>query len=75
MLLETVYIQEGMEATGRLQKAMESDRSKEKVMEPYGSLQKTRESSIGKLGKRVGKRSGVKYEIGKEKLGKEGGSP
>jgi len=38
MLLETVYIQEDMEATGRFWKAIESGRNKEKVMEPYGSL-------------------------------------
>jgi len=33
-----------------------------------------RESSIGKLGKREGKWSGVKYEIGKRRLGKKRGS-
>ena len=30
-----------------------------KAMEPYGSLWKTQECSIGKLGKQKGKRSGV----------------
>jgi len=44
-------------------------------MESYGSLWKTWEQSIGKLGKREQRRSGVRYEIGKRRLGKKGGSP
>jgi len=38
MLLETVYIQEGMEATGMLWKVIEGDRREWKHMESYGSL-------------------------------------
>jgi len=66
MLLETVYIHVVIEATGMLEKSMEGNGSKEKVMESYGSLWKAREQSIGKLCKRQGKRSGVRYEKGKK---------
>jgi len=38
MLLRAVYIHETVEATGRSEKAIEGDRNKENVMEPYGSL-------------------------------------
>jgi len=54
---------------------MEGDGSRKKAMELYGSLWKTRESSISKLGKQDGKQSGVKYTKGKKGLGKKGGSP
>ena len=53
---------------------MESDGSKEKVIEPYGSLWKMQESSIGKLAKREGKQPRVKYKKGKEGLGKRKGA-
>jgi len=49
---------------------MEGNGSGEKVIELYGSLWKTRESSISNLGKQDGKRSGVKYEKGRKELGK-----
>jgi len=39
-------------------------------MEPYGSLWKTRECSIGRLGNQKGDQSRVKYKGGKERLGK-----
>jgi len=51
MLRSTVYIHGSTEATRRWEKPIEGNRSKEKVIEPYGSLWKTRDSSIGKLGK------------------------
>jgi len=38
MLMGTVYIHEEVEATRRQEKAMEDDRSRKKVVEPYGSL-------------------------------------
>jgi len=44
-------------------------------MESYGSLWKTQEQSIGKLGKHWEKRTGVKYERRTKRLGKEEGSP
>jgi len=47
---------------------MEGDGNDKKVIEPYGSLWKTRESSIGKLGKREGNRSEVKYKKGRREL-------
>jgi len=37
-------------------------------MEPYGSLWKMQECSIGKLGKREGEQPGVKYEKGKQEI-------
>jgi len=49
---------------------MEGNGSREKVIELYGSLWKTRESSISNLGKQDGKRSGVKYKKGRKELGK-----
>ena len=51
MLEGTVYIYGVMEATGTQWKAMESDRREWNLMEPYGSLWKTQDWSIGKLGK------------------------
>jgi len=38
MLKSTVYIYGGAETTRRYKKITESDRSRKKVMEPYGSL-------------------------------------
>ena len=55
MLLELVYIQRSkklLEAYGVLQKLVEGNGKQWKglkVMEPYGSLWKTQECSIGKL--------------------------
>ena len=56
MLLELVYIQRVKEATGSLWNIVETHRRGQnvngrewKVMEPYGSLWKTQECSIGKL--------------------------
>jgi len=46
MLRGTVYIQGMTEATRREEKTMEGDRSGKKAIELYGSLWKTRESSI-----------------------------
>jgi len=51
ILRSTVYIHGLTEATRRWEKPIEGNRSKEKVIEPYGSLWKTQDSSIGKLGK------------------------
>jgi len=41
-------------------------------MEPYRSLWKMQDHSIGKLGKRKEKRPGVRYENGRKRLGKWG---
>ena len=57
-----------MEHYGRQQKEMESYRREWKAMESYGSLWKMQEHSTGKLGKRKGKRSGIKYEKGRKGL-------
>jgi len=53
---------------------MEDDRKGWKVMEPYGSLWKTRECSIGKLCKQRRRQSGARYKKGNGGLGKKGGS-
>ena len=45
---------------------MEGNRSGKKAIELYGSLWKTQESSISKLGKQDRKQSGVRYRKGKE---------
>ena len=75
MLKGTVYIHGETEATRRWEKVMESDGNRKKVIEPYGSLKKTQEQSIGKLGKHQEKQTGVKYERRRKRLGKEEGSP
>jgi len=54
---------------------MEGDRRGWKVMEPYGSLWKMQECSIGKLCKWRREQSGARYEKGNRRLGKKGGSP
>jgi len=71
MLKGTVYIHESHRSYWNI---VEGDGRSWKVIEPYGSLWKMRECSIGKLCKRGRKRSGTRYEKGKGRLGKKGGS-
>jgi len=67
----TVYIHKSY---GSYWNVVESNRRSWKAIEPYGSLWKMQECSIGKLCKQGREWSGARYEKGNGRLGKKGGS-
>jgi len=65
----TVYIHESHRSYWNI---VEDNRRSWKAIEPYGSLWKMREYSIGKLCKWGRERSGAGYKKGNERLGNKG---